>query len=65
MLQYGTGNIVGSLAYVQSWREYFNLEDHCQEHYPLWLEFPSLLADLRTFVDLFANRLVKVLVPYV
>lgn len=62
VLQYGTWNIVGSLAYIQSWRADFNPEDRGQAHYPLWLEFPALPTDLQLFVDLFPNRFGKVLI---
>jgi hypothetical protein len=63
VLQFGTWNIASSLAYVQSWRVYFNLEDHGQANYPLWIEFLALPADLRPFEDLFANHFGKVLIP--
>jgi hypothetical protein len=43
VLQYGTWHIVGSLAYVQSWRVNFNLDDHGQANYPLWIKFPAFL----------------------
>ena len=36
VLQYGTWNIVGSLDYTQSWREFFNPEDCGEALYPIW-----------------------------
>jgi hypothetical protein len=63
VLQYSTWNIAGSLAYVQSWRDDFNLEDRGQANYPLWIKFLVLPTDLRPFVDLFANQFGKVLIP--
>jgi hypothetical protein len=42
VLQCATWNIGVSLAYVHSWRFYFNLDDISQAHYPLWPKFPRL-----------------------
>jgi hypothetical protein len=63
VLQYGTWNMVGLLSYVQSWRFDFNPDDISQAHYPLRIEFLGPHANLRPFVDLFAKRFGKVLIP--
>lgn len=60
VLQFGTQKIVDSLAYLQSWRAYLNPNDRSQAQFLLWLEFPTLPADMHTFIDFFSCQFGKV-----